>query len=453
MKMDPETWRALSELLDQWLDQPEEHRGEWLERLGPEHERIVPVLRKVIGKQSAIDSAGFLNTLPEIDGRPNLAAGWAAQPDAGLIPGALVGPYRLLRELGQGGMGVVWLAERADGAPKRPVALKVPILSLHNRTMADLFARERDILAQLVHPSIARLYDAGVTPGGQPYFALEYVEGQKITAITNLTYPSKEAYEFRDDPVDKIREIMERFQCRFTADNPRIVERYIDIESMILLHFTVDGFGEEYVAQFERFISRDSDEVTERIPEDLTTSVGQEAREATPSEVGVSRQQERVLVSIVQLVQLPKCVTLPSFIRLGRVDSIYSRLPNALYLSSTGWVMAGKCTNWKGETFERGGRRSGIGLQEQLANDVVQTGSEAVQCIGGDRLQLRGEIIDPRNVVTALSRVRVFLESNAIRIGVLEGFEGQIKILNVLFGPCNFGENALRDVSHTARRL
>ncbi len=107
--------------------------------------------------------------------------GCTAQPDAGLTAGALIGPYRLLRELGQGGMGVVWLAERADGAPKRPVALKLPILSLHDRTMADRFARERDILAQLAHPCIARLYDAGVTHGGQPYFALEYVEGEKIT--------------------------------------------------------------------------------------------------------------------------------------------------------------------------------------------------------------------------------------------------------------------------------
>ena len=79
-------------------------------------------------------------------------------------------------------MGVVWLAERADGEVKRPVALKLPIISLHNRTLADRFARERDILAQLTHPRIARLYDAGVTDRGQPYLALEYVEGEKITS-------------------------------------------------------------------------------------------------------------------------------------------------------------------------------------------------------------------------------------------------------------------------------
>jgi len=79
-------------------------------------------------------------------------------------------------------MGVVWLAERADGEVKRPVALKVPNLSLHDRTLADRFARERDILAQLAHPCIARLYDAGVTERGQPYLAIEYVEGETITS-------------------------------------------------------------------------------------------------------------------------------------------------------------------------------------------------------------------------------------------------------------------------------
>ena len=96
-------------------------------------------------------------------------------------PGGVVGPYKLIRELGRGGMGEVWLAERADGSLKRPVALKLPILSLHNRAFAERFSRERDILAQLTHPQIARLYDAGVTAAGQPYLALEYVEGEPIT--------------------------------------------------------------------------------------------------------------------------------------------------------------------------------------------------------------------------------------------------------------------------------
>src|SRR5258708_6444235 len=173
MKIDPESWPTLSRLLDQWLDLPEESRKEWLENLGPEYAGILPVLRKLVLSQEGMDADRLLNTLPGMTPQPTLLP-------ATFIPGGLIGPYRLVRDLGQGGMGVVWLAERADREVKRPVALKLPIVSLHNRTLAERFARERDILAQLTHPNIARLYDAGATEQGQPYLALEYVEGETI---------------------------------------------------------------------------------------------------------------------------------------------------------------------------------------------------------------------------------------------------------------------------------
>ncbi len=174
MKIDPATWPTLSKLLDDWLDQPLDSRSRWLENLGPEYSKVLPALRQLLATEA---SAGddFLKTLPKFSEPPESAP-------HGFEPGTVLGPYRLIRELGQGGMGIVWLAERADGEVKRPVALKLPIVSLHRRTLADRFARERDILAQLAHPGIARLYDAGITAQGQPYLALEYVEGEKITA-------------------------------------------------------------------------------------------------------------------------------------------------------------------------------------------------------------------------------------------------------------------------------
>ena len=92
-----------------------------------------------------------------------------------------VGPYRLIRELGRGGMGVVWLAARADGQHERQVALKMPLVENLNWLLAARFARERNILASLEHPGIARLYDAGVDELTQPYIAIEYVPGQPIT--------------------------------------------------------------------------------------------------------------------------------------------------------------------------------------------------------------------------------------------------------------------------------
>jgi serine/threonine protein kinase/predicted Zn-dependent protease len=97
------------------------------------------------------------------------------------VPGELVGPYRLIRLLGQGGMAEVWLAQRADGSLKREVALKLPMLRRDREDLSSRFTRERDILAALEHPHIARLYDAGVCPDGLPYLAMEYVRGERLT--------------------------------------------------------------------------------------------------------------------------------------------------------------------------------------------------------------------------------------------------------------------------------
>ena len=99
-----------------------------------------------------------------------------------LKTGDRVGPYELVRELGSGGMAEVWLARRADGAYKREVALKLPKLTRLRRNLERHYERERDILASLEHPNIARLYDAGLAPDGLPYLAMEYVQGQPLTA-------------------------------------------------------------------------------------------------------------------------------------------------------------------------------------------------------------------------------------------------------------------------------
>ncbi len=102
-----------------------------------------------------------------------------AAPADAFQAGDLFGAYRLLRPLGSGGMGAVWLAERADGAFERQVALK---LLRGGWLRPDRhFRRERDILARLGHPNIAQLYDGGAS-GDQPWFALEYVAGEPITA-------------------------------------------------------------------------------------------------------------------------------------------------------------------------------------------------------------------------------------------------------------------------------
>jgi serine/threonine-protein kinase len=88
---------------------------------------------------------------------------------------AVVGPYRLLQQIGAGGMSSVWLAERCDDQPRRQVALKLPYLGMSMQ--AERFRRECELLATLSHPNIARLYDMGMTDSGQPYLAMEHVDG------------------------------------------------------------------------------------------------------------------------------------------------------------------------------------------------------------------------------------------------------------------------------------
>jgi eukaryotic-like serine/threonine-protein kinase len=172
----PDSWPAVSALLDEALALPEAEREPWLASLEGERAAFSDTLRELLSQVSqaaAVNTDDFLATLPRF------TQSAARGPLAELAVGDTIGPYRLLAELGSGGMGAVWLAERADGALKRKVALKLPRM-VWAKGLAERMARERDILATLEHPNIARLYDAGVDQHGRPYLALQYVEGQPI---------------------------------------------------------------------------------------------------------------------------------------------------------------------------------------------------------------------------------------------------------------------------------
>jgi eukaryotic-like serine/threonine-protein kinase len=103
-------------------------------------------------------------------------------PAAGAAPGDRAGAYRLVREIGRGGMAVVFLAERADGQFAQQVALKLVQPGIASDEVLRRFLQERQILASLQHPGIARLLDGGMAADGSPYFAMEYVEGAPIDA-------------------------------------------------------------------------------------------------------------------------------------------------------------------------------------------------------------------------------------------------------------------------------
>jgi serine/threonine protein kinase len=168
MKIPLVDWERLSRLLDEALDLDPKKREPWINSLGPEHDDVRGVLREILLERSGVETSDFLQRIPQFSAVPQ---GIAVRTDD------LVGPYRLLRELGSGGTADVWLAERADGVLKRKVAIKLPHLGLIDRGLGARMARERDILAGLEHPNIARLYDAGIDHKGRPYLALEYVDG------------------------------------------------------------------------------------------------------------------------------------------------------------------------------------------------------------------------------------------------------------------------------------
>ncbi|MCB1033343.1 MAG: protein kinase, partial [Acidobacteria bacterium] len=112
-------------------------------------------------------------------------AGEAPPLPAGLRDGETLGPYQVLRELGRGGMAVVYLARRADGAFDQQVALKLLRPGAVAEDSLRRFEQERQILAGLAHPAIARLLDGGVDEKGRPFIALEHVEGKPIDAYCN----------------------------------------------------------------------------------------------------------------------------------------------------------------------------------------------------------------------------------------------------------------------------
>ncbi len=174
-RIGPEDWKQMFELLDTALDLPPGERDLWLDSLSGEHARLKPALRDLLAKHATRDSDEFLRDIPQFTSLTGINTSPLSIPS----PGNHVGPYRLVRELGRGGMGSVWLAERADGTFKRNVALKLPHVTWIGG-LAERMARERDILATLEHPNIARLYDAGVDELGRPFMAMEYVEGETI---------------------------------------------------------------------------------------------------------------------------------------------------------------------------------------------------------------------------------------------------------------------------------
>ncbi|MBL8333672.1 MAG: serine/threonine protein kinase, partial [Rubrivivax sp.] len=171
--IDPERLRSLNALLEQALALPPAERDGWLAAISAPDQTFVPELRRLL-QRAAAETDSFMRQ--PAGAALDALAGAEAPADQ---PGDLVGPYRLMAPLGEGGMATVWCALRSDGSLEREVALKLPHVGA-TEGLARRMARERDLLAALEHPHIARLYDAGVTEDGRPWLAMERVSGLAI---------------------------------------------------------------------------------------------------------------------------------------------------------------------------------------------------------------------------------------------------------------------------------
>ena len=154
---------------------------------------------------------------------------WAAEQAVVTLASKTIGPYRLVRKLGEGGMGQVWLAEQTTPV-RRQVALKLVRVGIYDDAVLRRFYAERQSLAMMDHPAIAKVFDAGATPDGQPYFVMEYVQGSPIT-------------EYCDDKQLTIRERLDLFlaACDGVQHAHQKATIHRDLKPANLLVVDVDG--------------------------------------------------------------------------------------------------------------------------------------------------------------------------------------------------------------------
>ena len=182
--LSPERWKRIDELFAAALDVAPAEREAFVRRAGDGDEELCREVLELLESEAAAEEA--IGDSVDTFAAPLLAeldADSFAGDDAALAPGVRVGPYRIVHEIGRGGMGAVYLAERADERVRASASRSRSSSAAWTRTRCcAASAHERQILARLEHPNIARLLDGGATDDGRPYFVMEYVDGEPIDA-------------------------------------------------------------------------------------------------------------------------------------------------------------------------------------------------------------------------------------------------------------------------------
>lgn len=191
-------WQTVDKLFAEALDLPDEERHPFLNAQCGDDKQLFEEVNALLELESTAEETigetidSFVAPiLPEIQ--------HSILESSSLPKGSRIGPYKVVRQIGRGGMGNVYLAERADGSFEKQVALKLVRRGRDTEDMLARFRRERQLLAGLDHPNIARLLDGGVSEDGRPFLVMEYVEGKPITDhCDSLSLPIEKRLELFD---------------------------------------------------------------------------------------------------------------------------------------------------------------------------------------------------------------------------------------------------------------
>ncbi len=232
--MPVDRWRELERLFQLALDRPPAERDAFVAACGADETLQSDVMRLLTCHEEA---EGFLET-PAIEQLPDAGAEESHDPGS-------IGPYRILGRLGCGGMGIVYLAERSDDQYRNTVAIKVVPSAFQDDLLRWRFRNERQILANLNHPNIARLFDGGTTADGVLYLVMEYVEGEPIDSYC----------ESRNLPMaDRLRLFRQVCSAMTYAHQNLVVHRDIKPSNILV---TADGVPKLLDFGIAKLLSRD----------------------------------------------------------------------------------------------------------------------------------------------------------------------------------------------------
>ena len=242
--MNSDRFQRCEELFHAAVALPDEEREAFLQRSCADDPQLRAEVERLLAAHAR---AGDFISSPAI-----AAAGEWSGTDESWV-GRLVGPYRVVREIGRGGMGAVYLAERADGQYEHRVALKVIKRGMDTEQVLARFRAERQILASLDHPNIARLLDGGSTDQGVPFFAMEYIEGEPIDAWATRRELSVE---------DRLRLFLQVSGAVAYAHQNLVVHR--DIKPLNIL-VTAEGVPKLLDFGIAKVLHEDADEATSTV--------------------------------------------------------------------------------------------------------------------------------------------------------------------------------------------